>query len=121
MSGPRTMYLQTHPQAQLGAYWGHPIENPFHPEHEQYVAVALPVAPELQMKAHPNLVPVGGDVKPRLTKDQHEVLEDHFRREPKPSTQTKKDIAESLHTSLEKINVSHPGVAPMETPITDLS
>ncbi|KAF1817282.1 hypothetical protein P152DRAFT_469745 [Eremomyces bilateralis CBS 781.70] len=104
MSAPGTMYVQ-HPQTQLAAYWPHPMENTYHHEHDQYVAVALqPVATELQMKQHPNLLPPCGDVKPRLTKDQHELLETHFRGEPKPTTQTKKDIAETLQTTLDKIN-----------------
>jgi len=46
------------------------------------------------------------DVKPRLTKEQHEILEQHFAKQAKPSTVTKKDVADKLQVSIEKINVS---------------
>ncbi|KAF2120961.1 hypothetical protein BDV96DRAFT_484516 [Lophiotrema nucula] len=36
------------------------------------------------------------DVKPRLTKDQHDILESHFQQQHKPSTSTKKGFAEAL-------------------------
>jgi hypothetical protein len=56
--------------------------------------------------ARPNtaLVQVCADVKPRLTKDQHEILERHFQAQPKPSTSTKKGFAEALGVPLDKIN-----------------
>ncbi|KAF2638074.1 hypothetical protein P280DRAFT_520659 [Massarina eburnea CBS 473.64] len=44
------------------------------------------------------------DVKPRLTKEQHDILETHFQAHHKPSTQTKKGFAESLGVPLDKIN-----------------
>lgn len=46
------------------------------------------------------------DIKPRLTKEQHDVLESHYQKQHKPTTSTKKNFAESLHVSLEKVNVS---------------
>lgn len=45
------------------------------------------------------------EVRPRLTKEQHDILERHFQGEKKPTTATKKSIAESLEVPLEKINV----------------
>ena len=51
------------------------------------------------------MVQVCADVKPRLTKDQHEILEQHFRQQPKPSTSTKKGFADALGVPLDKINV----------------
>jgi hypothetical protein len=52
------------------------------------------------------IIQVGGpDVKPRLTKEQHDILEEHFRVQPKPSTSTKKQFADNLHVPLDKINV----------------
>ena len=45
------------------------------------------------------------EVRPRLTKEQHDILERHFQGERKPNTATKKSIAESLEVPLEKINV----------------
>jgi hypothetical protein len=46
------------------------------------------------------------DVKPRLTKEQHDLLENHFKQQNKPTTATKKGYAERLGVSLDKINAS---------------
>lgn len=50
--------------------------------------------------------PAGGDVKPRLTKDQHDLLEQHFQQQHKPTTGVKKAFADRLGVPLDKINVS---------------
>lgn len=44
------------------------------------------------------------DVKPRLTKEQHDILETHFQQQHKPSTSVKKSFAENLGVPLDKIN-----------------
>ncbi|KAF2472130.1 uncharacterized protein BDR25DRAFT_18609 [Lindgomyces ingoldianus] len=44
------------------------------------------------------------DVKPRLTKEQHDILEAHFQQQHKPSTSVKKGFAESLGVPIDKIN-----------------
>ncbi|QIX02407.1 hypothetical protein AMS68_007924 [Peltaster fructicola] len=44
------------------------------------------------------------DVKPRLTKEQHDVLEAHYQKQQKPNTSTKRGFAEALNVSLEKVN-----------------
>ncbi|GIZ40202.1 hypothetical protein CKM354_000355400 [Cercospora kikuchii] len=44
------------------------------------------------------------DIKPRLTKEQHDILESHFQKQNKPSTNTKKGFAETLNVSLDKVN-----------------
>lgn len=44
------------------------------------------------------------DVKPRLTKEQHDVLEQHFQVQHKPSTLVKKDFASKLGVPLDKVN-----------------
>lgn len=54
--------------------------------------------------AHLNHLAV--DVKPRLTKEQHDILEAHYQQQSKPNTQTKKGFAEALGVSLDKVNVS---------------
>ena len=46
------------------------------------------------------------DIKPRLTKEQHDILEAHFQKQHKPNTNTKKQVAENLGVSLDKVNVS---------------
>ncbi|KAF9740953.1 hypothetical protein PMIN06_011613 [Paraphaeosphaeria minitans] len=48
--------------------------------------------------------PGTADVKPRLTKEQHDILERHFQNHHKPSTSTKKGFAENLGVPLDKIN-----------------
>lgn len=54
----------------------------------------------------PNLQPaiVPHDVKPRLSKSQHEMLEVEYSKQAKPSTSTKKGFAEALGVSLDKVN-----------------
>jgi hypothetical protein len=55
---------------------------------------------------HPQtIIQVCPDVKPRLTKEQHDILEQHFQAQNKPSTSTKKGFADSLGVPLDKINV----------------
>lgn len=56
--------------------------------------------------ANPPQKPPTCDVKPRLTKEQHDVLEQHFQVQHKPSTLVKKDFASKLGVPLDKVNVS---------------
>jgi hypothetical protein len=53
-----------------------------------------------------NLTSASCDIKPRLTKEQHDILESHYQKQPKPNTNTKKGFAENLQVSLDKVNVS---------------
>jgi hypothetical protein len=48
------------------------------------------------------------DIKPRLTKEQHDILEAHYQDQNKPNTVTKKRFAETLNVSLDKVNVRFP-------------
>ena len=43
--------------------------------------------------------------KPRLSKEQQDILESHFQRQPKPTTSVKRGFSESLGVPLDKINV----------------
>ena len=45
--------------------------------------------------------------RPRLTTEQTNVLEEHFRLESKPVTDIKRRLADQVGLSLEKVNVSH--------------
>lgn len=54
--------------------------------------------------ANPHPHHISCDIKPRLTKEQHDILEAHYQTQPKPSTNTKKSFAESLNVSLDKVN-----------------
>ncbi|KAF4549434.1 Hypothetical protein D9617_21g096550 [Elsinoe fawcettii] len=51
-----------------------------------------------------HLASLAVDVKPRLTKEQHDILESHYQQQSKPNTQTKKGFAETLGVSLDKVN-----------------
>lgn len=47
------------------------------------------------------------DSRPRLSSDQIQVLNDHFAEKPKPGTEVKKQLAEQLGLSLQRVNVRH--------------
>jgi hypothetical protein len=47
-----------------------------------------------------------GDVRPRITEEQHMILEQHFQVQHKPSTPIKKEFASKLGLPLDTINVS---------------
>ncbi len=46
------------------------------------------------------------ETKPRLGKDEVDILEREFRKNPKPTTQTKRQFAEDMGVDLARINVS---------------
>lgn len=46
------------------------------------------------------------ETKPRLGKDEVDILEREFKKNPKPSTQTKRQFAEEMRVDLARINVS---------------
>lgn len=55
--------------------------------------------------------PAACDIKPRLTKDQHDILEAEYQRQNKPNTDTKRTFADRLNVSLDKVNVrQHPQI-----------
>lgn len=45
------------------------------------------------------------ETKPRLGKDEVDILEREFKKNPKPSTQTKRQFAEDMRVDLARINV----------------
>jgi bisphosphoglycerate-dependent phosphoglycerate mutase len=45
------------------------------------------------------------ETKPRLGKDEVDILEREFKKNPKPSTQTKRQFAEEMRVDLARINV----------------
>jgi hypothetical protein len=51
------------------------------------------------------------ETKPRLGKDEVEVLEREFKKNPKPTTQTKRQFAEDMGVDLARINVGSPAPA----------
>ena len=54
---------------------------------------------------HGMLHPQKTETKPRLRKDEVEILEREFKRNPKPTTQTKRGFAEDMGVDLPRINV----------------
>jgi hypothetical protein len=77
-----------------------------HP-HEMQQQLSYGPPPNAQDPRRPQQPPVlhVGDVRPRLTKEQHDILEAQFQMQNKPSTNTKKGFAEQLGVPLDKINV----------------
>ena len=83
---------------------GAPRMDPHGPSIQHpYAAGGSELAPPDSAAAGPK---PGGDVKPRLTKDQHDILEQHFQQQHKPTTGVKKAFADRLGVPLDKINVS---------------
>jgi hypothetical protein len=91
---------QMHPYATSGD----PVPQRPHSQPQQSNGAQKPPAGQ-PPKHHPNGC---ADVKPRLTKEQHDILEAHFQQQHKPSTSTKKGFAETLGVPVDKINVSAP-------------
>lgn len=46
------------------------------------------------------------ETKPRLGRDEVDILEREFQKNPKPTTQTKRQFAEDMGVDLSRINVS---------------
>ena len=86
--------------------WG-PGVNPPEPLDHPSGSAANPAPAGQAPPPHPQPIhQVCAEVKPRLTKEQHDILERHFQQQPKPSTHTKKSFADMLGVPLDKINVS---------------
>jgi hypothetical protein len=85
----------------------HPTQ--LHPNQQQQFVqpghALLPDGTRTAYYGHAIPHPTSCDIKPRLTKEQHDVLENHYKQQPKPNTQTKKGFAEQLNVSLDKVNV----------------
>lgn len=72
------------------------------PHHTYAMAQSAP------MIALPN-VAKANETKPRLGKDEVDILEREFKKNPKPTTQTKRQFAEEMGVDLARINVSVDG------------
>ena len=53
----------------------------------------------------PSSATKANETKPRLGKDEVEILEREFKKNPKPTTQTKRQFAEEMGVDLARINV----------------
>jgi len=80
----------------------------YHHEHLSHYSDAhqnYAMAQSTSMIAMPNVVK-GNETKPRLGKDEVDILEREFKKNPKPTTQTKRQFAEEMGVDLARINVS---------------
>ncbi|KAK6442902.1 hypothetical protein LTR95_000780 [Oleoguttula sp. CCFEE 5521] len=90
-------------QGYLQDYGNYGYEQHYSMNYDQGMASSMP-------DLHSNMYNTQGaghlpcDIKPRLTKEQHDILETHFQSQPKPNTSVKKGFADSLNVSLDKVN-----------------
>jgi hypothetical protein len=79
---------------------------PHYPDPQQslrdYAAMAHRQPAPMMGMPHP---PKPNETKPRLGKDEVDILEREFKKNPKPSTQTKRQFAEDMRVDLARINV----------------
>jgi hypothetical protein len=59
----------------------------------------------VSMIAVPNPATKTNEAKPRLVKDEVDILEREFKKNPNPTTQTKRQYAEDMTVDLARINV----------------
>ena len=85
---------------------GIPQGIPHYPDHQQnlrgYTTMAHRQPTAMMGMPHP---PKTNETKPRLGKDEVDILEREFKKNPKPSTQTKRQFAEDMRVDLARINV----------------
>jgi hypothetical protein len=93
---PTFHHFQQHQQHQgLSSY-----SDPHHSLHNYAMAAQQP-----SMIGMPASTSKSNETKPRLGKDEVEILEREFKKNPKPSTQTKRQFAEEMGVDLARINV----------------
>jgi hypothetical protein len=92
-------YFET-PYQQHNLYHHEPMSSHYIDAHQNY-AMAQRTAPMIAM---PNPTRTN-DTKPRLGKDEVDILEREFKKNPKPTTQTKRQFAEDMGVDLARINV----------------
>lgn len=100
------MYAQSQFQAPLTGF----REETYGPGPEQIpdlniistIPMQRPVVPSLEEAAESE----DTSTRPRLTHEQIAVLEDNFKSKPKPGTDFKKQLANRIGLSLQRVNVS---------------
>ena len=100
---------------------GADIASDFHARHFARRDTHIYDSNHLAHVSHFNPAALAGlalDAKPRLTKEQHDILENEFLKQAKPNTNSKKRFAEVLGVSLDKVNVSCVGTTPLYTCLT---
>jgi hypothetical protein len=79
------------------------FEPPFHAHYPLHDYDLHQHAPMIRM---PTTTTKTNETKPRLGKDEVDILESEFQKNPKPTTQTKRQFAEDMGVDLPRINVS---------------
>jgi hypothetical protein len=92
-------YFET-PYQQHNLYHHEQMSSHYIDAHQNY-AMAQRTAPMIAM---PNTTRTT-ETKPRLGKDEVDILEREFKKNPKPTTQTKRQFAEDMAVDLARINV----------------
>jgi len=97
-------------------------EPPFHAQYQQdHIAAHYPDLHHYNMvPQHPMIAMPAqkSETKPRLGKDEVEILEREFKKNQKPTTQTKRQFADDMGVELARINVSIQEVFPNDGPLT---
>lgn len=103
--GETSSQRASHPFAEFGEHYSG--QNICYPELKPYlseITASLPYG-NVSMIAMPTARPLTNETKPRIDKDGVEVLEREFKKNPKPTTQTKRQFAVDMGVELARINV----------------
>lgn len=93
----QVQHQQPHPHVQQHPYWSQMMA---YYQHQQTTAALMGQANmHFSKPAEP---------KPRLAKDEVELLEREFAKNPKPSSSTKRELAEQMGVEVPRINVGFP-------------
>jgi hypothetical protein len=88
------------PQGPQYPFWGgHPFLTLYHQQQQQQQRAV--------MMAQGNVHSAKTEPKPRLAKDEVELLESEFAKNPKPNSSTKRELAEQMGVEVPRINVGH--------------
>lgn len=79
--------------------------TPYSDSHHQHLHSYALAQQSSTMIAMPNHQTKANETKPRLGKDEVEILEREFKKNPKPTTQTKRQFADDMGVELPRINV----------------
>jgi hypothetical protein len=94
--------------------------SPYSESHHQVLQHSYVMAQQTTtMITMPNHQARANETKPRLGKDEVEILEREFKKNPKPTTQTKRGFAEDMGVELARINVCQAFRSLFEPNLTD--
>jgi hypothetical protein len=89
-----------------------PSDSPFQPENHIMATHGTSVVQQSHHQSIDHGAPVTREAecqdpssRPRLTTEQTNILESKFQQDPKPPTETKKELAQKIGLTLDKVNV----------------